>query len=814
MHKLSIKKTIKIGESKSLIVNGIIGDKLFEIKHTGIMFQGKKAVLEVFRDITVQKKMEESIIHEKDLAQKYLNIAGSIIVALNKKGDITLLNKSGYEVLEYPKGSLIGRNWFNTCLLAKDKKKVKDFFKKLIDGDKKTIRSVKYFENIVVTRSGKQKIVSWHNTLIKDEFGKTVGLLSSGEDITKKREVERELIKNEEKYRSMFESINDLIVVLDKKGKIVDINGRVLANSLGYSTDQFLGKSLKSLGKIMTKSSLKLVLFNFAKRLAGFKIPSYDIQFITKKGEIRDFEVSATVRKKNGETEGTMAILRDITDKKKFENKLINSEKRFRDISLSMVNWIWETDKDGKYTFVSNGVKKVLGYKPKEVLGKTPFSFMPKDEAKKILLIFKKLVTQKKPIVDLENWNIKKNGEKVLSLTNGIPILDERGKLIGYRGVDQDITSKKQAENEVKKQIDLTHNAKERLEAILENIGDGVFVIDRSYKITMINRVACELCGYLKKDKIIGSYYGDVLKFIYEKNRKVNSDFIERAMGGKLSEMSNHTLLIRKDKTEFPVDDSASPIKDKNGNVVGCVVVFRDVTKERKIDKLKTEFVSVASHQLRTPLTGIKWFLEILLSEKAGKLNAKQKDFIAQIDSSNERMIDLVSDLLSVSRIETGKKFSIVKKKIDIIKVINSVLSDVIALAKERRVKVIGCGVANHQKLMVMADSDHIRQVFNNLITNAIKYSKKGGVVELGCNYGAKKVEFFIKDSGVGIPASQQKQVFDKFFRANNIITKETSGTGLGLYISKAIVNGHGGKIWFKSTENRGTTFYFSIPRK
>ncbi|HOU76478.1 MAG TPA: HAMP domain-containing sensor histidine kinase [Candidatus Dojkabacteria bacterium] len=226
---------------------------------------------------------------------------------------------------------------------------------------------------------------------------------------------------------------------------------------------------------------------------------------------------------------------------------------------------------------------------------------------------------------------------------------------------------------------------------------------------------------------------------------------------------------------------------------------------------MKSEFVSVASHQLKTPLSGIKWMCELLLDDSIKKTEQEKKEYLNDINNSNERMLHLVEDLLDVSHIETGRKFDIIKKDTDLIEIVAQTLKDNLQFAKDKNVRIIKCDNAP-QKFIIKCDGDKIRQVFGNLINNAIKYSKNNGTVEIGCRHTKNLVTIYIKDDGVGIPQKQQARIFEKFFRADNAFTKETDGTGLGLYIARAIIEAHGGKLWFESEENKGSTFYFSLP--
>ena len=348
-------------------------------------------------------------------------------------------------------------------------------------------------------------------------------------------------------------------------------------------------------------------------------------------------------------------------------------------------------------------------------------------------------------------------------------------------------------------------------EIILNNIGDGVFVIDSQFKIILINKMAQQLCGHKNISKIIGKRYNEILRFVDEETGKEKDDFIKKTIQtGKIQKMANHTILIRKDGTKIPVADSSAPLKNKKGRVIGCVVVFRDVTQERAIDKAKTEFVSLASHQLRTPLSIIKWYAEILLEEDAGELKTKQREYLKEIYNGNQRMISLVNALLSVSRLELGT-LSIYPEPLSITTIVNKLINEFEFKINEKKIKF----VKKYDKLpKIDLDKALIRIIFQNLISNAVKYTSDGGKVALKILRKNNKIEISIKDNGIGIPKKQQDQIFIKLFRADNAKEKNINGTGLGLYIVKSILDNCGGKIWFKSKENKGSTFYVSLPLK
>jgi signal transduction histidine kinase len=237
----------------------------------------------------------------------------------------------------------------------------------------------------------------------------------------------------------------------------------------------------------------------------------------------------------------------------------------------------------------------------------------------------------------------------------------------------------------------------------------------------------------------------------------------------------------------------------------------RDVERIKEIDRAKTEFVSIASHQLRTPLTSISWFTEMLMKSEIGELNDKQKEYLGEIYRGNQRMIDLVNDILNTSRIDTGILISD-PITISLKETLESVLSEIVPLFEDKGIEIIKDYGENIPQ--INADPELAQVIFQNLLSNSLKYTPKGGSVTIGISDQGANVLIKISDSGYGIPKEQQSRIFTKLFRADNIRSKETDGTGLGLYIARAIVRQSGGKIWFDSVENTGTNFYVTFPIK
>ncbi|HLC44998.1 MAG: hypothetical protein A2722_02450 [Candidatus Doudnabacteria bacterium RIFCSPHIGHO2_01_FULL_50_11] len=240
---------------------------------------------------------------------------------------------------------------------------------------------------------------------------------------------------------------------------------------------------------------------------------------------------------------------------------------------------------------------------------------------------------------------------------------------------------------------------------------------------------------------------------------------------------------------------------------------FKSKTKKGSSleESLKTDFITLSSHQLRTPLSAVKWFTEIMMTQRNGKLNQKQLEYLREIYRSNERAIALVNDLLQVSRVQEGKlhlDLTDVDLKSLVDEIIDSHRSQLTANTISYNFQVI-----NGPLPKLALDKVKIRRVFQNLLNNAIQYTPRGGSVQITLKNSPREIVCSITDTGVGIPADQQSKIFDRFYRGTNVSKIQPDGTGLGLYIAKSLIEAHRGKIWFESTEGEGATFYFSLPK-
>lgn len=360
---------------------------------------------------------------------------------------------------------------------------------------------------------------------------------------------------------------------------------------------------------------------------------------------------------------------------------------------------------------------------------------------------------------------------------------------------------------DLNRERDAAITVQQKDEAILSSIGDAVFAIDNDGRIILFNHAAEVVTGR-KESEALGEPYKSLFQFRSSKDNTVVDQFVRTALSGKPAKMGDDTLLVRQDGSTVPVADSAAPIINSQGDVEGAVVVFRDVTQEKELERLKNEFVSMASHELRTPMGAIRAFVSMILAGDFGPVNKNLVEPLTDIRTSTLRLVDLVNDLLNVARIEAGRmKFNLLDS--DIGGTLQRVVDTLGPLAKEKGVHLAYTG----KKLpFAQADEGKIEQVLTNLVGNALKFTDAGSIV-LHARQDDRLIEVTVTDTGTGISAADRQKLFGKFEQVSSAQAGRPAGTGLGLYISREMIRKMGGELWIKESEvGKGTVFAFTLP--
>lgn len=359
-----------------------------------------------------------------------------------------------------------------------------------------------------------------------------------------------------------------------------------------------------------------------------------------------------------------------------------------------------------------------------------------------------------------------------------------------------------QAATAVSKLQAVLQSEKGKLEAVIYSLADGIITVDLNYKLVVFNPVMRKILGILGDKPLTMFDIVDGLAGKVDLRTKIEQAVAE-----------NKTIVlpevILKDKV---LELEIAPVKDSQSEVIAASVVFHDVTTEKSLEKLRQEFTAMMVHELRAPLTAVRWSSESTLKSLSagGAVDpAKIKDTITTIETASSNMLELVNDLLDVAKIEAGK-FDLNLQQYDLVEVINDQAK---AFRPQAEVKHLGIGVTAPPKYMMKFDRVRIGQVLGNLLSNAIKYSDSGQIdINLNINAGEKTAVVSIKDTGIGVTREDLADLFSKFKQLKTG-DRSRKGTGLGLVVSKGIVDAHGGRIWAESAgENLGSTFSFSLP--
>lgn len=511
------------------------------------------------------------------------------------------------------------------------------------------------------------------------------------------------------------------------------------------------------------------------------------------------------------------------------QEDLENLERYIQEYSLFLPLAVYSVNPMGIIVDINQAGKDLSNYKEIELIGKNLDVLF--SNKKDIDDLFQE--TLKKGEVKGRELNlVTKNGKKIPVKVSSAARKDKENNVIGCFVAVHDITDIKKLqdklEEKVKKRTQELKKTKDRLKetlketkeaknrekkekdktlAIISNLVDPIIILDKNGKLNLFNPETKKVFG-LKKSQI-GEKVNKKDNYSMENFKELASKDFKVTPAEELDSKNEEEVEIEHEGEKITYKVITTKIYDNNKKNIGTMKVFSDLTREKRISRMKTEFVSIAAHQLRTPLSAIKWAIKMILDGDAGEVSEDQRDLLKKGFESNERMIKLVNDMLNVTRIEEGRLQYNFKKE-DFEEVYKTVMNNMDNKIKKKNIKF---DINKPQKLpRVYLDKDKIRLVLQNLLENAVKYTPENGKVTLTIKAGKKYLTVKVKDNGVGIPKEEQEKLFSKFFRAKNVKKMETDGTGLGLFIAKNIIKKHQGEIKCDSEEGKGTEFSFYIP--
>lgn len=373
------------------------------------------------------------------------------------------------------------------------------------------------------------------------------------------------------------------------------------------------------------------------------------------------------------------------------------------------------------------------------------------------------------------------------------------------------------------------HDEKAKSEIILNSIDDGVVLIDDTGNIQAFNKGAEDITGWQQKDAL-GLNYNSVIKLVDDKNQPYlhEKDPFYRIFEEQTPIRENDAILITVSNKTIPISLSVSPLFNQDKEISGAVGVFRDVTIERQQEQQRAEFISTASHEMRTPVAAIEGYLALAMNERVSRIDAKAREYLEKAHSSTQHLGKLFQDLLTSAKAEDGRLQNN-PVVVEVGEFLEQLVDDIRFAAEKKNLIVdyiIGTGEKSlidtshsdsHNKLIrplyyVLIDPDRLREVIVNLFDNAVKYTDTGKIT-IGLAGDNNIVQMRIEDTGAGIPAEDIPHLFEKFYRVDNSATQTVGGTGLGLFICRKIIELYSGRVWVDSILGKGSSFYINLPR-
>ncbi|MDD5716156.1 MAG: PAS domain S-box protein, partial [Patescibacteria group bacterium] len=616
---------------------------------------------------------------------------------------------------------------------------------------------------------------------------------------------------SERKLAAAIAAVRDAFIVMDDR-RTVTVWNKAAEQLFGYSAAEAIGKEVHVLvAPLVDAQKYTQDMEHFFQTGSTWVVgKTHELQMKRKDGST--FTASLSVSSMNLEGRWyAIGTVRDITEQKRAEEAL----RRLAHIVDSSDDAIIGKTLDGTIISWNHGAQVQYGYANDEVLGKSISLLFPSERYNDFKVILGR-IRKGKPVHHYETVRKRKDGSIIDISLSVSPIKDGAAKIIGAASIARDITDKKRAEVRLQQYA----SELEKFKLAVDNASDHIVITDQDGVVLYMNDAAERITGFPRAEVIgkkagSGQLWGGLMdKRYYEKLWRT----IKTEKKPLFSEIHNK----RKGGVPYEAAVSISPIVDGAGIVKFFIGVERDITREKEVDRAKTEFVSLASHQLRTPLSAINWYTEMLLAGDAGKITKEQRQYLDEVYRGNKRMVELVNALLNVSRLELGT-FIVEPEMTDMKALVRGVIGELKPHITAKKLRIQQSFAKEVPRMNV--DPKLMRTVFQNLLSNAVKYTLKSGTVRValamakaGNDFGGRNVRadslcITVADTGMGIPAHQQNQIFQKLFRADNVRVTDSEGTGLGLYIVKAILDQSGGMVWFHSTEGKGTTFYATIPK-
>jgi len=747
----------------------------------------------IMRDITERKMAEEALKESEERFKMLYEKAPVGYQSLNENGNLIDVNETWLEMMGYHKNEVIGCHFSNFIAPEYIEPVQKRFaaFKSTgkVQSELKMVR--KDGSTILIQLEGR----IGHTT--EGQFKQTHCVLS---DITERRKSEKAIADERILLRTLIDNIPDPIYVKDTHGRKL-ISNKADLEVLGSTSE------ISVFGKTDLESSYPgdaSQTFSDDMRVIQTAQPILNkLEFFTdRKGTKRYYLTSKMpLTNDSGEIIGLVGVGHDITIQKQSEQKIIQLSKGIEQSPASIII----TDTSGNIEYVNKKFTEITGYTFDEVKERNPkilqSGFTPENEYKRL---WDTISSGNEFHTEIQNR--KKNGELYWETALISPIRDEEGTIVNYMAIKEDITNRKNTDLEILK-----------LSVAIEQNPASVVITDTKGVIEYVNKKFVAVSGYPNQELI-----GKVLR-IFNPGHTSDDVYIEiwnNLFAGNVwkGEHQNRT----RNNEIYWESVQISPIKNQEGKVTNFVVLSENISERKKMekdliaakekaeesDRLKSAFLANMSHEIRTPLNSILGFSDLLTAPDLD--TESRKDFANLINSSGNNLLSIINDILDISKIEAGQ-ITLIKKEFSSYDLISEIQKEYSYRASAKGIEFRLKSRTETQDLIILSDESRIKQVLINFVGNALKFTDSG-YIEIGVDVIPNNIQFYVKDTGIGIPKDYHNKIFDRFRQVEAAQTRRYGGNGLGLAITKNLAELLGGRIWLESEPNAGSTFYFALP--
>jgi len=630
----------------------------------------------------------------------------------------------------------------------------------------------------------------------------------------KEIEANKAIKESEDRNRAIIQSTSDWIWEIDEQGKYCYCSNGV-ERILGFTADEIIGKSPFDLMPPEESERVNAIFQNILE-IKG-SIVDLENWVIHKDGhKVCLLTNGFPIFNEAGKISGYRGADKDITERKQAEDALSAEEEKFHAIADYTVDWEVWIGIDGQIRWVNPSAERITGYSVSEVLVMPDFiSTLVAAEDRDMCTAALQGALHGENIDNLELRYVHKNGSQFWMGLSGQPIFDTKGNSLGIRASGRDITERKRAEEALRESHQFNLQ-------IVQSAREGIIVYGPDLRYLAWNPFMEQLSGK-SAGEVLGKHPLEVFPFLKEAGV---IDRLEKALAGETVDSVNFPYHIQSTGKSGWATDTCSQFRNAKGEIVGVVGIVNDITARKQFeqdliiakkhaeesDHQKSAFLANMSHEIRTPMNGILGFAELL--KEPDLTGEEQHEYIRIIEKSGKRMLNIINDIVDISKIESGQ-MDISVSESNINEQIEFIYNFFKPEAERKRIQLSCKTTLPPKEAIIQTDREKIYAILTNLIKNAIKYTGEGSI-EFG--YILKTVsepvelEFFVKDTGIGIPKNRQEAVFERFIQADIFDKQAFEGAGLGLSIARAYVEMLGGKIWVESEEGIGSTFYFTIP--